>query len=203
MATQATVQLPELPYSYSALEPIISGEIMELHHSKHHQAYVNGYNTAYKQFKEAEEKKDVEKIVQLQSAIKFNGGGHVNHTIFWKNLTPPEDFEPPSGEIAKQIEADFGSLDKLIPMFNAKTAAIQGSGWGWLGYSKEHDKLVYASTPNQDPLVTQGLVPVLGVDVWEHAYYKQYNNLRPEYLKNIWKIINWKDVDERLRAAKA
>ncbi|BDA51019.1 Superoxide dismutase [Mn], mitochondrial [Coccomyxa sp. Obi] len=203
MATEATLELPELPYSYNALEPVISGEIMELHHKKHHQAYVTGYNTAYKQFKEAEDKKDVEKIVALQSAIKFNGGGHINHSIFWKNLCPPGDYEPPSGEIAKQIEADFGSLDKLIPMFNAKTAAIQGSGWGWLGWSKEYNKLMYSSTPNQDPLTLQGLVPVLGVDIWEHAYYKQYNNLRPEYLKNIWKIINWKDVDERLRAAKA
>jgi Fe-Mn family superoxide dismutase len=199
----STLTLPDLPYDYSALEPVISGEIMELHHKKHHQTYVTNFNATAEQLAEAEAKTDVPKIIQLQPAVKFNGGGHVNHSIFWTNLTPPKDFEPPSGELAKAIEADFGSVDNLISKFNPKAAAVQGSGWGWLGYNKETGRLQIATTANQDPLVTQGLTPLLGIDVWEHAYYLQYKNVRPDYLKNIWKVVNWKNVGERYEAGKS
>lgn len=199
----STQKLPDLPYDYSALEPVISAEIMEIHHSKHHATYVTNFNAAAEQQAEADQKGDASKLISLQPAIKFNGGGHINHSIFWTNLTPPKDFEPPSGDLAEAIETDFGSVDKLIAKFNPKAAAVQGSGWGWLGYSKESGKLVVATTANQDPLITQGLTPLLGIDVWEHAYYLQYKNKRPDYLKEVWKVINWKNVGERLAAAKA
>ena len=124
--------------------------------------------------------------------------------MFWEMLCPPKDFEPPSGELLQAIERDFGSLDAMVKKFNGSTAAVQGSGWGWLGYSKDMNKLVVATTSNQDPLeATTGLVPLLGVDVWEHAYYLQYKNVRPDYLKEIWKIVNWKNVDMRFKNASA
>ncbi|XP_058110617.1 superoxide dismutase [Mn], mitochondrial-like [Magnolia sinica] len=191
-----TCTLPDLPYDYGALEPVISGEIMTLHHQKHHQTYVTNYNKALEQLDEAMTKGDSSTVVQLQSAIKFNGGGHVNHSIFWKNLTPINEGggEPPKGSLGWAIDTHFGSMEALVKKINAEGAAVQGSGWVWLGLDKELKKLVVETTANQDPLVTKGasLVPLLGIDVWEHAYYLQYKNVRPDYLKNIWKVINWK-----------
>nr|ABQ57388.1 superoxide dismutase [Ginkgo biloba] len=190
--------LPELPYDYSALEPIISGEIMTLHHQKHHQTYVTNYNKALEQLEEATAKRNVEAIVFLQSAIKFNGGGHINHSVFWKNLAPMKEGggEPPKGGLAKAIDTQFGSLSALTEKINAVGAALQGSGWVWLGLNKDLKRLVVETTQNQDPLVTKGLLPLLGIDVWEHAYYLQYKNVRPDYLKNIWKVMNWKYAEE-------
>ncbi|KAL9255942.1 Superoxide dismutase [Mn], mitochondrial-like protein [Drosera capensis] len=189
-----TFSLPDLPYDYSALEPVISAEIMQLHHQKHHQAYITNYNKAVEQLEDAVQKGDAVTVVKLQSAVKFNGGGHINHSIFWKNLAPPREGggEPPSGSLGNAIEFSFGSLEALIQKINAEGAALQGSGWVWLGLDKEFKKLVVETTANQDPLVTKGpLVPLLGIDVWEHAYYLQYKNVRPDYLKNIWKVVNW------------
>ncbi|GAV62493.1 LOW QUALITY PROTEIN: Sod_Fe_N domain-containing protein/Ribosomal_S26e domain-containing protein/Sod_Fe_C domain-containing protein [Cephalotus follicularis] len=190
-----TVSLPDLPYDYGSLEPAISGEIMQLHHQKHHQGYVTNYNKALQQLHDAVAIGDASSVVKLQSAIKFNGGGHVNHSIFWKNLSPVREVggEPPKGSLGWAIDTHFGSLEALIQKINAEGAALQGSGWVWLGLDKELKKLVVETTANQDPLVTKGpsLVPLLGVDVWEHAYYLQYKNVRPDYLKNIWKVINW------------
>ncbi|KAK9808096.1 hypothetical protein WJX73_004762 [Symbiochloris irregularis] len=196
------VTLPDLPYDYSALEPYISGEIMELHHSRHHQTYVNGLNTALEKYADAEKKKDVAQLIALQSALKFNGGGHVNHSLFWQNLTPEKDYKPPSGDLESAIKKDFGSLDNLTAKFNPIAAAIQGSGWGWLAYNKDADRLVIASTANQDPLSTQGLTPLLGIDMWEHAFYLQYKNKKPDYLQAVWNVINWNFVAERLAQAK-
>lgn len=200
-----TYQLPDLPYDYSALEPVIAGEIMELHHKKHHNAYVTNLNKAIEQYAEAEKKGDVAAMIALQSAIKFNGGGHVNHSIFWTNLAPTSagGGTPPTGKLAEAISSTFGSLEKFIEKFNGKTGPIQGSGWGWLGYNKASGSLEIAACPNQDPLSTVGLIPLLGVDVWEHAYYLQYKNVRPEYLKAIWQVINWQNVAERYEAAVA
>eukprot|EP00877_Chromochloris_zofingiensis_P001104 jgi/Chrzof1/10995/Cz05g19280.t1 len=199
----ATYSLPPLPYDYSALEPYISGEIMQLHHAKHHQTYVTNLNKALEQYAEADNNKDLQKMITLQSAINFNGGGHVNHDIFWTNLTPNKEFKPPSGELKSAIEARWKSLDNFISTFNTKTAAVQGSGWGWLGYNKESGALEIQTTSNQDPLAaSKGLVPLLGVDVWEHAYYLQYKNVRPDYLKAIWNVVNWQNVGDRLAAAK-
>lgn len=195
-------QLPDLPYDFNALEPVIAGEIMELHYTKHHNTYVNNLNAALEKYKEAEAKGEMDKMIALQNAIKFNGGGHVNHSIFWSNLTPEKDFALPSGALLEAINQQFGSLDKLIEVMSAKTVAIQGSGWGWLGYKADTQKLIVETCANQDPLSTKGLVPLLGIDVWEHAYYLQYKNVRPEYVKNIWKIINWKNIEQRLLTAK-
>ncbi|KAI3911362.1 hypothetical protein MKW98_010249 [Papaver atlanticum] len=195
-----TFSLPDLDYDYGALEPAISGEIMQIHHQKHHQAYITNYNKALEQLTEATAKGDTSTVVKLQSAIKFNGGGHVNHSIFWKNLTPVGQGggELPKGSLASAIDTHFGSFVKLVQKASAEGAALQGSGWVWLGLDKELKKLVVETTANQDPLVTKGanLVPLLGIDVWEHAYYLQYKNVRPDYLKNIWKVINWKYASE-------
>ncbi|OVA17267.1 Manganese/iron superoxide dismutase [Macleaya cordata] len=195
-----TFSLPDLPYDYGALEPVISGEIMRLHHQKHHQTYITNFNKSLEQLDEAMEKGDSSTVVKLQSSIKFNGGGHVNHSIFWKNLIPVNEGggEPPKGALSKAVDIHFGSMEALVQKINAEGAALQGSGWVWLGLDKEFKKLVVQTTENQDPLVTKGpkLVPLLGIDVWEHAYYLQYKNVKPDYLKNIWKVINWKYASE-------
>lgn len=197
--------LPDLPYDYGALEPAVSGEIMTIHHTKHHQTYVTNLNAAYEKMLDAQAKGDIDAVIALQGAIKFNGGGHVNHSIFWSNLCPVSEGGGvlQSGPLSDALTAEFGSLEALQAKFNATTAAIQGSGWGWLGYDKAAGKIKIATCANQDPLMhTHGLVPLLGIDVWEHAYYLQYKNVRPEYLKQIWSIVNWKDVESRYLAAK-
>ncbi|KAH7314429.1 hypothetical protein KP509_21G003000 [Ceratopteris richardii] len=195
-----TYSLPELAYDYGALEPYISGEIMELHHSKHHKTYITNFNAALEKLHDA---KDPQSIVALQSALNFNGGGHINHSIFWKNLAPKNQGggEGPQGPLASAISTQFGSVEKLITKMNSSGAAVQGSGWVWLGLNKELKHLVVETTANQDPLTNKGLIPLLGIDVWEHAYYLQYKNVRPDYLKNIWNVINWKDVSSRYEEA--
>nr|ADD24570.1 Superoxide dismutase 1, mitochondrial [Lepeophtheirus salmonis] len=193
--------LPDLPYDYGALEPVICAEIMQLHHSKHHQTYVNNYNVAEEKLSDAVAKGDASTIISLQGALKFNGGGHLNHSIFWTNLTPGGSGEP-EGELLNLIKRDFGSLDAMKDKLSASTVAVQGSGWGWLVYCKNEKKLKVATCPNQDPLeATTGLVSLFGIDVWEHAYYLQYKNVRPDYVKAIFNIANWKNVAERLAAA--
>jgi Fe-Mn family superoxide dismutase len=197
-------QLPELPYDFSALEPVISAEIMQLHYSKHHNAYVTNLNAAMEKYMDAESRGDVAAMIGLQQAIKFNGGGHVNHSIFWTNLAPhgKGGGESPSGELLKAIQTEFGSFESCIEKFSAATVAIQGSGWGWLGFNKANGRLVMTTCANQDPLSTQNFIPLLGIDVWEHAYYLQYKNVRADYVKNIWKIVHWKNVEERYHHAK-
>jgi superoxide dismutase, Fe-Mn family len=200
---KTSYQLPELSYSFDALEPVISAEIMELHYTKHHKGYVTNLNAALEKYHEAESKNDVAQMIALQSAIKFNGGGHINHSIFWTILAPLSKGGGgvPSGALAKMIERDFGSFDAFKEKFNTMTVAIQGSGWGWLGYSKGQKRLEIAACSNQDPLSTHSLVPVMGVDVWEHAYYLQYKNVRADYVKKIWDILHWKHIEERFAKA--
>jgi len=197
--------LPELPYEYSALEPVISGEIMELHHSKHHNTYVTNFNGAIEQLYEAQSKNDATKVAKLHGALKFNGGGHINHSIFWQNLAPTTlgggQYDE-SMEVIKAINEHWGSVDAFITEFNTRTAAVQGSGWGWLGFNSSTKKLAIQEMANQDPLTLAGLEPLLGIDVWEHAYYLQYKNVRPNYLKEIWKVVNWQDVNQRYLNAK-
>jgi Fe-Mn family superoxide dismutase len=197
-------KLPDLPYDFNALEPVISAEIMQLHYTKHHQGYVTNLNAALEKYAEAEKKDDVAAMIGLQPAIRFNGGGHVNHSVFWTNLTPTSKGGgmPPSGDLAQAIKQEFGSLESFIEKMSTMTVGIQGSGWGWLGLDKARGKLVMTACANQDPLSTQGFIPLLGIDVWEHAYYLQYKNVRGEYVKNIWKIVNWKNVEERYLKAK-
>ncbi|XP_071491128.1 superoxide dismutase [Mn], mitochondrial-like [Diadema antillarum] len=200
-ACQSLHTLPELPYDYGALAPVISGEIMELHHKKHHATYVNNLNAAEASLEDASEKGDINAIISLQPALKFNGGGHINHSIFWKNLSPEGGGEP-SGELANAIKRDFGSFDSMVTKLSAATIAIQGSGWGWLGFNKGTGSLQIATCANQDPLQpTTGLIPLFGIDVWEHAYYLQYKNVRPDYVKAIFNIANWDDVAARLGEA--
>ncbi|XP_076057858.1 superoxide dismutase 2 [Oratosquilla oratoria] len=200
--TRAKHTLPDLPYDYNALEPVISAEIMQLHHSKHHQTYVNNLNVAEEKLAEAQHKGDVTSIISLAPAIKFNGGGHVNHTIFWHNLSP--DGGEPDEALAAAIKKDFGSLENMQAQVSAATIAVQGSGWGWLGYNKQKKTLQVATCANQDPLeATTGLVPLFGIDVWEHAYYLQYKNVRPDYVNAIWKVANWKDISARFAAAQS
>lgn len=191
--------LPDLPYDYKALEPVISEEIMRLHHQKHHQAYVNNLNAALEKFASAQQTGDLSSQAMLMPQINFNGGGHINHSIFWQNLCPPDQSKgKPSGALLKAIEDEWGSFTDFQNFFATHTGAIQGSGWGWLGFNPVSKRVQFATTGNQDPLLAhRGLIPLLGVDVWEHAYYLQYKNVRPDYIKAIWSIINWDDVASR------
>ncbi|KAG6816059.1 hypothetical protein H0H87_008891 [Tephrocybe sp. NHM501043] len=191
--------LPPLPYSYDALEPYISAEIMTLHHTKHHQTYVNALNAAEAAYAKASTPKE---RIALQAALKFNGGGHINHSLFWKNLAPAADQgkgnggQLQAGPLSDAINASFGSLENLQKEFNAATLGIQGSGWGWLGYNPSTKRLEITTTANQDPLLT--LVPIIGVDIWEHAFYLQYKNVKPDYLNAIWHVINFQEAEQRL-----
>lgn len=200
-ATTTKPSLPDLSYDYGALEPHISAETMTLHHTKHHNTYVTNLNVGLEKLDAALTAGDVSAIIGLQGALKFNGGGHINHTLFWENLTP--EATCPSGELGKAIDASFGSFDKMKEDMSAKTIAVQGSGWGWLGYNKSTGLLEIATCANQDPLeATTGLVPLVGIDVWEHAYYVDYRNVRPDYVKSIWNVINWDVAEKRYTAAK-
>ncbi|RLN86124.1 hypothetical protein BBJ28_00005156 [Nothophytophthora sp. Chile5] len=205
----ATVTLPDLAYDFGELEPSIAGQIMEIHHQKHHQTYVTNYNAALEQYAEAELKQDHAKMIALQPALKFNGGGHVNHSIFWTNLAPTSQGGggEPQGELLKAITEEFGSFEAFKKTMATKSVAVQGSGWGWLGYSPEQKRVGIVTCANQDPCSTTGYVPLLGyasalIDVWEHAYYLQYKNVRPDYLNAIWNVVNWKNVEERYLVAK-
>ncbi|XP_032519071.2 superoxide dismutase [Mn], mitochondrial [Danaus plexippus] len=192
--------LPDLPYEYSALEPVISREIMSLHHSKHHATYVNNLNAAEEKLAAAQSKGDIQTVINLAPALKFNGGGHINHTIFWQNLSPKGG--KPSADLTKAIENDFGSMENMKNQLAAASVAVQGSGWGWLGYNKLMKKLQIATCQNQDPLEpTTGIVPLFGIDVWEHAYYLQYKNVRADYVKAIFDIANWEDISFRYKNA--
>lgn len=191
--------IPDLPYDFGALAPAIAPEIMELHYTKHHQGYVNNLNIALEKYGEAEKKGDIAGMIAMQKAICFNGGGHVNHSIFWTNLAPVHagGGVVVQGDLLKTIERDFGSLEGFIEKMSTVALAIQGSGWAWLGWNKNFNRLEIAHCANQDPLSMTGLIPLLGLDVWEHAYYLQYKNVRADYIKNFWKVVNWRNIQER------
>ena len=200
----ARVQLKPLPYEMGALEPIMSGLTLDFHYGKHHRTYVNNLNNLMEQQAEAQATGNLQKAISLSSAIKFNGGGHLNHEIFWSSMCPQADSAmPESGPLFDALIEGWGSIDNFISVFNSRTAAIQGSGWGWLVYNKRKDALSYRTAANQDPItdVSPYVVPIIGIDVWEHAYYLDYRNARPQYLQKIWKIINWQKAEERLIAA--
>mmetsp|Transcript_112314 Transcript_112314/g.324429 ORF Transcript_112314/g.324429 Transcript_112314/m.324429 type:complete len:241 (-) Transcript_112314:176-898(-) len=192
--------LPDLPYDYNALEPSISAETMELHHSKHHNTYVTNLNATVEKIESAMASGDVSGTIALQGALKFNGGGHINHCLFWENLSP--NSSGPSSALEAKIAERFGSLDAMKEQMSATTVAVQGSGWGWLGFNPKSCSLEIATCANQDPLeATTGIKPLLGIDVWEHAYYVDYRNLRPKYVSAIWDIVNWDVVEQRLNEA--
>ena len=192
--------LPELPYSYDALEPVVNREIMEIHHSKHHNTYVTNLNNAVPKLETAVEAKDISTVMACQRDMVFNAGGHINHSIFWNNLSP-NGGGVPDGALGDAISSTFSSFDKFKAELSAAAIGVQGSGWAWLGVDPNTKRLGIAKCANQDPLLaTTGLVPLLGFDVWEHAYYLQYKNVRPEYVGKIWDIVNWEDVAERYQA---
>ncbi|CEN62893.1 Putative Superoxide dismutase [Aspergillus calidoustus] len=191
--------LPPLPYDYNALEPVISSQIMTLHHTKHHQTYVNNLNAAFASQATALSTQNIPELIALQAKIKFNGGGHINHSLFWKNLAPYESsatkIDSAAPTLKAAIEAQFGSVNELIKAFNAVLLGIQGSGWGWLVADKVGGKLEIVTTKDQDPVT--GAVPVFGVDMWEHAYYLQYLNNKAGYVEGVWKVINWAVAEGR------
>ncbi|KAK7106860.1 superoxide dismutase [Mn], mitochondrial-like [Littorina saxatilis] len=202
LAAKLKHTLPDLPYDYNALEPYISADIMKLHHQKHHATYVNNLNVAEEKIQEALAKKDIQAAISLQPALKFNGGGHINHSIFWDTLGP-QGGEEPTGDLMDQIKHDYGTFEAMKKELIGKTVAVQGSGWGWLGFNPVNGRLRISACPNQDPLeATTGLVPLFGIDVWEHAYYLQYKNVRPDYVNAIFNIVNWNRVSDRFHQAK-
>jgi len=200
-AVRAKHTLPDLAYDYGALEPAISGRIMELHHSKHHATYVAGLNAAEEKVAEATSKGDVKTAIATKALLNFHGGGHLNHTLFWENLAPKSSGggEPPSGQLAKLIEQKWGGYDSFKKEFNASLAGIQGSGWSWLVKDKQTGDIRIVTRANQDPVVGNE-IPLLGIDAWEHAYYLQYENRKAEYFSAIWDVINWKAAEKRLGA---
>lgn len=198
--------LPELPYAYDALEPYIDAETMTLHHDKHHATYVANVNAALEKHPEIGEDlvallSDVEKIpADIRQAVINNGGGHLNHALFWELMTPEKT--EISAELLADIEATFGSFDAFKDVFSAAAATRFGSGWAWLVVNAE-GKLEILSTANQDNPIMDGKQPILGLDVWEHAYYLNYRNVRPDYIKAFFNVINWNKVAELYKAAKA
>ncbi|PBC47187.1 superoxide dismutase [Rhodococcus sp. ACPA1] len=195
--------LPELDYDYSALEPHISGEIMELHHSKHHATYVAGANAAIEQLAEARENATITaNATALSKNLAFHLGGHTNHSIFWKNLSP-NGGDKPTGELAAAIDVDFGSFDAFIRHFSAVATTLQGSGWAVLAYDTVGLRLVIEQLTDQQGNISLGIVPLLMLDMWEHAFYLQYKNVKADYVKAYWNVVNWEDVAERFANATA
>lgn len=199
--------LPDLPYAYDALEPHIDTETMHLHHDKHHNAYVNNLNAAIEKHPELGNKSIEDLIADLNSvpedirtAVRNNGGGHANHALFWLVMAPNAGGEP-TGEIKAAIEATFGSFASFKEKFAAAAATRFGSGWAWLVVTQD-GKLEITSTANQDSPLTEGKTPILGLDVWEHAYYKKYSNVRADYIGAFWNVVNWAEVNKRFLAAK-
>jgi len=199
-------ELPALPYPYDALEPHIDGRTMEIHHGKHHAAYVNNLNKALESHSDLQQKSITELLTDLNSvpesiraAVRNNGGGHFNHSLFWKVMQRGGGGKP-SGDLADAIDSTFGSFDELKSKFSQAAATRFGSGWAWL-YVKD-GKLLLDSAPNQDSPVMDGGKPILGLDVWEHAYYLNYQNRRPDYVQAWWNVISWSGVEENYRKAK-
>ena len=197
----ATYTLPELPYDYAALEPNISATIMRLHHDKHHQAYVTGANTALEQLAEARDKNDFANVNKLEKDLAFNLGGHTNHSIFWTNLSP-DGGDKPVGETAALLDEYFGGFDKFQAIWAANAAGIQGSGWSILAWDTLGKRPILAQLYDQQAQLPATQVPILMLDMWEHAFYLQYKNVKPDYVKAWWNVVNWADVEARLANAK-
>jgi Fe-Mn family superoxide dismutase len=193
--------LPDLTYDYGSLEPYISGKIMELHHSKHHAAYVAGINGALAALEEAREKNDFANINKLQKDLAFHLGGHINHSIFWKNLSPDSEGRP-EGELAAAITEFFGSFEAFQAHFNATALGIQGSGWAFLAWDSLGERLVIEQLYDQQGNVAPATIPVLMLDMWEHAFYLDYLNVKGDYVKAFWSIVSWGDVQARFEAAR-
>jgi len=199
-------ELPKLPYAYNALEPHIDARTMEIHHTKHHQAYINNVNKALEGHADLAAK-PIDELMKglasvpeaIRTAVRNNGGGHSNHTLFW-TVIGPNGGGKPTGELATAIDAAFGSFDAFKEKFNAAATTRFGSGWAWLSVDK--GKLTVESSANQDTPFSEGRTPILGLDVWEHAYYLHYQNKRPDYIAAFWNVVNWAEVSKRFAAAK-
>ena len=193
--------LPDLPYAYDALEPHISAEIMELHHSKHHQNYVNGANAALEKLEAARKDGSIAAVVTaLSKDLAFNLGGHTNHSLFWENLGPNGGGKP-TGALAAAIDADFGSFEEFQKHFAAAALGLQGSGWAVLAYDKIGERLVIEQMTDQQGNLSIDLVPLLLLDMWEHAFYLQYKNVKADYVAAVWNVFNWDEVATRYAAA--
>lgn len=192
--------LPDLPYDYAALEPYISAQIMQLHHDKHHNTYVTGANTALEKMEEARANGDAAGAAKLSKDLQFNLGGHINHSIFWKNMSP-DGGDKPTGELAAAIDEYFGSFDNFRDQFTAVATTIQGSGWAILAYEPIEGNLVIEQMYDQQNGVPVATIPLLQLDMWEHAYYLQYKNVKADYVSAWWNVINWADVTERFTKA--
>ena len=197
----AQYTLPDLPYDYAALEPHISGRIMELHHDKHHAAYVGGANAALDKLAEARESGNLDAVNLLEKNLAFNLGGHVNHSVFWENLSP-DGGDKPEGELAAAIDEFFGSFDGFQKHFAANAMGIQGSGWSILAWDSIGERLVIVQLYDQQSNIALGLVPVVVLDMWEHAFYLDYVNVKADYIKAWWNIVNWADAAARFSRAR-
>lgn len=198
--------LPDLPYGYDALEPYIDVETMHLHHDKHHNTYVTNLNAALEKYPELAEQSIEELVTNLnevpediRTAVRNNGGGHANHSFFWKIMAPNAGGEP-TGAIKDAIDEAFGSFEKMKEEFKTAATGRFGSGWAWLVWN--NGKLEITSTANQDSPLTDGMTPIIGLDVWEHAYYLKYKNVRPDYIAAFWDVVNWEQANKNLEAAK-
>jgi Fe-Mn family superoxide dismutase len=199
----AVYSLPDLPYDYGALEPFISGQIMELHHDKHHAAYVTGANTALEQMAEAREKDSFGTINGLEKNLAFHLGGHINHSVFWPNMRPGTDDDKPDGELAAAIDEFFGSWDGFKKQFTANANAIQGSGWSMLVWDTLGQRLNIMQLFDQQGNLPAAQIPIVLLDMWEHAFYLQYRNVKADYVTAWWNVVNWEDATARFNAAKA
>jgi Fe-Mn family superoxide dismutase len=191
--------LPPLPYDYDALEPAIDAQTMKLHHDIHHNGYVKGLNRAIAKLEEARNSGDVSMVKHWSKELAFHGSGHFLHVIFWKNMKPSGGGEP-TGLIAEKIKSDFGNFEAFKTGFSAASKSVEGSGWGILGYHPMAGKLMILQAEKHQDLTIQGIIPLLVLDVWEHAYYLKYQNRRGEYVNNFFSVINWDDVNQRLKA---
>jgi Fe-Mn family superoxide dismutase len=194
--------LPDLPYDYAALEPHISGRIMELHHDKHHATYVSGANTALEKMAAARASGDLGTVNQLSKNLAFNLGGHVNHSIFWANLSP-DGGDKPDGELAAAIDEHFGSFDGFRAHFEAAALGLQGSGWSVLAWDALGQRPLIFQLFDQQGNVPVGIVPLVMLDMWEHAFYLQYFNVKADYVKAWWNVVNWADASRRFATARA
>jgi Fe-Mn family superoxide dismutase len=188
--------LPDLPYPYDALEPHMDEETVRIHHDMHHNGYVNGLNKALEKLEEAREKQDFDLIKHWERELAFNGAGHMLHTLYWESMSPDGGGQP-RGKLAAQIERDFGGLESFVKEFSAAAAAVEGSGWALLVYSREDQNLIILTVEKHQNQMLPGTVPILALDVWEHAYYLKYKNKRADFIKNWWNLVNWRGVEYR------
>jgi superoxide dismutase, Fe-Mn family len=198
----ADYTLPDLPYDYAALEPHIAGEIMELHHSKHHATYVKGANTALEQLADARDCDALATVNMLEKNLAFNLGGHVNHSLFWANVSP-DGGDKPDGELAAAIDEHFGSFDGFRKHFTANALGVQGSGWSILAWEPLGQRLVLQQVYDHQANITPVMMPLLLLDMWEHAFYLQYRNVKPDYVEAWWHVVNWTDAARRFAHARS